>query len=206
MFFKARTEPTRWIVVDVETSGLNPTSDRVLSIAALALHWSPERISMQLSDSFECVLKQDIPPSKDNILIHGIGARMLREGQEPADALAAFEAFRQGAPLIAFHCAFDEAMLQRAYKRFLNAALKADWLDIAALAQSLFPEQKARSLEDYLETFTLSVAQRHRAASDVLASAELLLALMQRLRGERSGALPSFSQAQSSAKAAKWLG
>ncbi|HBH40286.1 MAG TPA: hypothetical protein DDX06_18065, partial [Curvibacter sp.] len=79
----------RWIMLDVETSGLDPYHDRLLAIAAIALKvdWEHKRLSVDLGDSFEVVLRQEqITAAKDNILLHGIGVQSQREGMDPVQA------------------------------------------------------------------------------------------------------------------------
>jgi len=118
LFKTKQPEPRRWIVLDVETSGLDPYSDRLLAIAAVALEVSPnfERIAIVIGDSYEAVLKQDLPSSKDNILVHHIGAQAQSEGRPPVEVLEEFRAWAGRCPMLAFHSAFDEAMLNRAYE------------------------------------------------------------------------------------------
>jgi DNA polymerase III subunit epsilon len=89
LFRGKQSEVRRWIVLDVETSGLNPHSDRLLAIAAVALDVSPdfERIAIVIGDSYEAVLKQDLPSSKDNILVHRIGAQAQADGRPPIEVL-----------------------------------------------------------------------------------------------------------------------
>ncbi len=77
---------TRYVVVDVEASGLNMVKDRLISIGAVAVR---EGV-IDANDAFEVVLRQDEVSSHENILIHGIGGSAQREGVEPAAALLAF--------------------------------------------------------------------------------------------------------------------
>ena len=102
----------RWVVVDVETSGLDAHQDRLLAIAALGLQTDPvrRRIDIVPGDSFEVVLRQDAVSDHDNILLHGIGAQRQRDGVEPARALQAFADFVGPSPLLAFHSAFDQTL------------------------------------------------------------------------------------------------
>ena len=97
-----------------------------------------------------------------------------------------------------FHTDFDRAVLRVA---FAGAGLPADdrpWLDLAPLAGALVPEAYrygGRSLDDWLAAFGIECTIRHNAASDALATAELLLRLRaiaakqgtRRLRRARQG-------------------
>ncbi|WP_416208565.1 hypothetical protein [Acidovorax sp.] len=98
-------------MLDVETSGLDMRRDRLLAIAAIALRvdWQRRTLGVALGDSFEVVLQQDEASSKDNILLHGIGAQMQRNGHGPPPwRCSAFEELcRQQPALLAFHAAFD---------------------------------------------------------------------------------------------------
>jgi DNA polymerase-3 subunit epsilon len=187
--------PQRWIVLDVEASGLDARHDRLLAVAALALHIGGpgQAPRIALGDSFEGLLQQPgsaAAPDKANILVHGIGLGAQRHGRPAAELLAAFEHYRAGAPLIAFHAAFDRTMLERHSRAALGRALPGPWLDLAPLAAVLHPEVRARALDDWLAHFGIPCLARHQAAADTLATAELLLALWPRLRqelGERAG-------------------
>jgi len=177
----------RWVVVDVETTGLDVEHDHLLSIAAVALVFEPGATSprIRLDDSFEGVLHHESPSAdKDNILLHGIGVAAQRAGAAPRDVLAAFEAWRAEAPLLAFHAPFDAAMLGRAMALHLGRELAPPWLDIAPIASTLRPEARAQGLDEWLDHFGIDCAVRHQAAADALAAAELLLRLWPAARAQ----------------------
>ena len=148
----AKPEPRRWIVLDVETSGLNPSSDRLLAIAAVAIEVSFDfkRLSIVIGDSYEAVLKQDLPSNKDNILIHHIGAQAQSEGRPPVEVLEEFRQWVGNCPLLAFHAAFDEGMINKAYSFFGLKPLQNEWLDIEPLAKITGVNPSLRSLDDWL--------------------------------------------------------
>jgi DNA polymerase III subunit epsilon len=181
------TDDTRWVVLDVESSGLDASRDRLLAVAAVALRHDGERAWIELADSFEALLCQPgatQPPDKSNILVHGIGVGAQGQGASPAQALAQFEVFVGAAPLLGFHAAFDRRLIDRASEAALGHTLRNEWLDIADLAAVLRPELKARTLDDWLGAFGIDCAQRHQAAADTLATAELLLQLWPAARAE----------------------
>jgi DNA polymerase-3 subunit epsilon len=203
LFKGKQPEVRRWIVLDVETSGLNPYSDRLLAIAAVALDVSQdfERISIVIGDSFEAVLKQDLPSNKDNILIHHIGTQAQSEGRPPLEVLEEFRAWLGQSPLLAFHAAFDEAMINRAYGLYGLKPLQNEWLDIEPLAKITGVNPSLRALDDWLGHFGIECAVRHQAAADTFATAELLMRLWPYLKREAS----SWSSLRSIARQASWI-
>lgn len=203
LFKGKQPEARRWIVLDVETSGLNPHSDRLLAIAAVALDVSPdfERIAIVIGDSYEAVLKQDLPSSKDNILIHRIGAQAQADGRPPIEVLEEFRSWLGDCPLLAFHSAFDEAMLSRAYALAGLKPLQNEWLDIEPLAKITGVNPSLRALDDWLGHFGIECAVRHQAAADTFATAELLMRLWPYLKREAS----SWSSLRSIARQASWI-
>ena len=163
---------SRYVVVDVETSGLNMKTDRLISIGAVAL--VDGRIDF--SDAFAVILRQDRVSPDANILIHGIGASAQSEGIDPASALLAFLGYIGKAPLVAYHAFFDRAMIEKAMRQYLGAELGQTWIDLAWVLPSLFPElASARTnLDDWLKLFAIENIMRHNAVSDAYATAKLL--------------------------------
>lgn len=168
----------RYLIVDVEASGLNLKQDRLISIGAVAL----EHNVISARDAFEVVLRQDTVSSRENILIHGISGAEQREGQEPADALLQFLAYSQHTPLVAYHAFFDQAMIARAMQQQLGLRYAPRWLDLAWLLPALFPEIYGGivGLDKWLDAFGIQNFQRHNAISDCLATAQLLQLTLQR--------------------------
>ena len=196
-------DKSRWIVLDVETTGLDMHHDQLLAIAAIAVHFDGGMPRIALADSFESVLfHRSASTDKDNILLHGIGVGAQRDGAPPAQVLAAFEQWTARAPLVAYHAAFDQTMIGRAAKAHLGHGLRNPWLDLAPVAAGLCPDIGAQALDDWLEHFGITCAVRHQAAADTLATAELLLRLWPLARAQRSA---DFAALQRLARSQRWL-
>jgi DNA polymerase III subunit epsilon len=196
----------RWVVLDVESSGLDPRQDRLLAVAAVALQAGPDRLSLCPADSFEAVLRQPdsaVGPDRANILVHGIGLQAQRQGQAPAQVLTAFQAYVADAPLVAFHAAFDRALLDRPFQALLGRPLRNPWLDLADLAPAVCPKVRAQALDDWLSHFGIEVAVRHQAAADSWATAELLQRLWPLARSQGCG--PRFRDLARLAASRRWL-
>jgi DNA polymerase III subunit epsilon len=190
----------RWVVVDCESSGLDPERDRLLSIGAVAVREG--RVAH--ADAFAAVLRQAQASAVPNILIHGIGAEAQLGGRDPAAALEEFARFVAGAPLVAFHAAFDQALLGRAMAA-RDARWKPRWLDLAQLAPALYPQRakSCTSLDDWLAAFAIGHPARHDAVADAYATAQLLLILL--AEAERQG-LAAARELFAVARARRWLG
>ena len=190
-------------MVDVETSGLDPARDRLLAIAAIALRvrWAGKSLAVVVADSFEVVLQQDEPSPRANILLHGIGTQRQRAGMPAADALRAFADYAGRSPLLAFHAAFDAALIERHARGLLGRALANPWLDIEHLCSATHPKVPARSLDEWLAHFGLRCARRHEAAADALAECDLLLRIWPRVAAECA----SWRDVERLARRHRWL-
>jgi DNA polymerase-3 subunit epsilon len=162
---------SRYVVVDVETSGLNLWEDRLLSIGAIAV----VNGKIALGESFYVELQQPVVSDKENILLHGISGGAQTAGVPAADALLAFLDFLHKDPLIAFHVTFDQTMIQRAISQYLGISFKHVWLDLAYLMPALNPELAAqyRSLDDWVTHFDIHNDARHNALADAMVTAQL---------------------------------
>ena len=205
------TDVSRWVVLDVETTGLDMHHDQLLAIAAIAVHFDGDDADgegrmprIALADSFESVLfHQSASTDKDNILLHGIGVGAQRAGAPPAQVLTAFERWAARSPLVAYHAAFDQTMIGRAARTHLGRGPRNAWLDLAPVAAGLCPDIAAHALDDWLDHFGITCAVRHQAAADTLATAELLLRLWPLARAQRCA---DFAALQRLAQSQRWLG
>jgi DNA polymerase-3 subunit epsilon len=180
-------DEARWVVLDVETTGLDPQRDQLLAIAAIAVQvdWPRQRIAIAPGDSFEVVLRQsEAVSAKDNILLHGIGLQRQREGMPMPEGLRAFADFVGSSPLLAFHAPFDQAMIGRFVLEHLGTGLPNRWVDIEQLCAVTHEKVRARALDEWLRHFGISCANRHQAAADTLAECELLLRIWPQMAGQ----------------------
>ena len=105
----------------------------------------------------------------------------------PSGALQGFAAFVGRSPLLAFHAAFDRAVLRRQAREIGVREPSNSWLDIEPLCGVTHPAVRARSLDEWLDHFGIVCAARHQAAADALATCELLLRIWPRVAAECRG-------------------
>lgn len=170
---QTRLDGARWVVVDVETTGLDVQTDRLISIGAVEV----EGAKVRLNRSFEVIFRQPAASERNNILIHGIDGTTQLTGVEPARAMLEFLDFAGPSPRVGFHADFDRIMIQRAGEAFLGDMPLAPWLDLAYLAPALLAKSGGdapHSLDDWAARFGITNPRRHNALADALATAQLL--------------------------------
>ncbi len=192
-------EATRYITVDVETTGLDMRTDKLLSIGATAV----DRGCIDLAQCFHLVLRQEVSSNHANILVHQIGGQRQLQGADPVDALLDFLEFTAHAPLVAYRAEFDRTMLDRALQEHLGLATQSLWIDLAELLPALLPSNECRTMDDWLERFSIRLLQRHDALADALATAQMLLVVLQLARSFDMVTPQQLNQMQ---RAQRWLG
>jgi len=193
-------DKTRYVVVDVEASGLDLRADRLIAIGAVAVKGG----LVDPADAFEVVLRQDQASATDNILIHGIGATQQREGLPPVEALLGFLDFLGDGALVAYHAPFDAAMIARAMEEFLDLRFRPQWIDLASILPEVYPDIHAdqSALDRWLHAFAIPVLARHNALADALATAQLLQMALPRAARVGAGSPQGLAELE---KARRWL-
>ncbi len=193
-------DQARFVVVDVESTGLDIRRDQLIAIGAVTVQAG----RIVLADSFEVILRQEEVSDRDNILVHGIGGQMQRAGLPPAQALLDFLDFLGKSPLVAYHAVFDETMIRRAMHRHLGLTWKRSWLDLAYVMPALLPAHahSCKALDDWTALFGITNYARHSALADALATAQLLLAALHLAAARK---LTDFKTLQTHEKAERWL-
>jgi DNA polymerase-3 subunit epsilon len=195
-FRRTPLDAARWMVIDCETSGLDPARERLLSVGAVIVQH--RRVSLE--ESFDARVRQETPSAPQNIVIHGIGGDAQLTGRPLAQVISGLSAYAADALPVAFHAGFDAAVLRRH-----GLKLGAKWLDLAALLPAFFAgrEQADSPLERWLERFGIAALARHDALGDAFAAAQLLLVALSEAR--RQG-LQHAEDLLRAARGSRWLG
>jgi DNA polymerase-3 subunit epsilon len=168
----------RFVVFDLETTGLDPRRDRIVSIGAVAVRDG----EILLDDGFEAVLRVDGVSA--SVVVHGITPDESRHGRAEAEAVGEFLDYLDGCVLVGHHVGFDREMLRQAAGR-LGRSLPQPALDTMRLALAL-AERGALELGDGFELdalcrkFRLVPHDRHTAPGDALLTAQVFLHLLRR--------------------------
>ena len=164
---------TRIVVFDTETTGIDPTADDIVQLAAMEL------VDGVPSRTFNRYLHTDRDLSATEPIHHISRAFLDAHGTKPAEALRDFIAFAGDAPLAGHNVGFDRAFLANALRchGLPPVPRRTLFIDTLDASRRLHPELKSHKLGDLVKDLKLSGANTHNAADDVEATASLLLHL-----------------------------
>jgi DNA polymerase-3 subunit epsilon len=183
----------RFVVFDTETTGLDLSKNKLLSIAGVGVSGA----EVALEDRFDVVVAQSDVGGADAAVVHGMISSDLAEGLPENEAAAAFLGYVGDAVLVAHHAAFDLRMLQKAIARYDGARVWSPAVDTAQLARrvevGLMSSSEARGADDreafrldsLVRRYGIEVPERHTASGDALATALLFQRLLK--KAERRG-------------------
>ncbi|MCF7988866.1 MAG: 3'-5' exonuclease [Thiohalocapsa sp.] len=169
---------TEYVAVDLETTGLDPRLDQILSIGWVVVHGA--RIDLSSACHRLIRVEGDIP--EDTAVIHQITDDLAATGLELSLALPEFLQALRGRIMIAHHASVELGFLGAACKRLFGAGLLVRTIDTQAIARRILERRqtafKASDLRLHAlgERYNLPRYGAHNALSDALAAAELFLA------------------------------
>ncbi|MBW2329904.1 MAG: 3'-5' exonuclease [Deltaproteobacteria bacterium] len=171
----------RYVVFDVETTGLSPArGHRIIEIGAVAL-WEKEFVS-----EFHSLINPGRSVPKIVQEIHGIANEMLINEPLTEEVIPKFRSFLGTGVIIAHNAKFDLSFLRNEFRR-LGFGLANRHLCTLDMSKKLCPDLPNYRLETVYEhlfgNFEESKVNRHRALDDARLTAEIWLEL------ERRGAL-----------------
>ncbi|MCX8059805.1 MAG: exonuclease domain-containing protein [Aquificaceae bacterium] len=94
-----------FVVFDTETTGLDLSSDEVLSIGAVKI----QELRIDLSTSFYVLVRPD-KPVRDSVKIHGITPRELEGAKSKKEACKAFLDYARGCILSGYFLRIDMSL------------------------------------------------------------------------------------------------
>lgn len=163
-----------YVVVDVETTGTSPwLGDRVTEVAAVTVRGG------EIAEIWETLVNplRSIPPRITALT--RITAAMVQDA--PTFAQIAPEVARtlEGRLFVAHNASFDWRFLSVEMSRATGNQLCGERLCTVRLARVLLPQLRRRSLDALSHYYGIENRARHRAGGDAVATAHILIRLLE---------------------------
>jgi DNA polymerase III subunit epsilon len=171
----------RYAVVDLETTGLDPRADEIVSFASVPI----EEGRVSVAGIRTAIVRPARMPEAETIRIHGLRRIDLTGAPPLPEALDLILEALTGRVIVA-HVAWVERGFLAAALKPAGLRLTAPVLDTAVLARRVLApdrrgDQGTPPLSDAARTLGLPVHRPHVAEGDALTAAQLFLALATRL-------------------------
>jgi DNA polymerase III epsilon subunit family exonuclease len=165
-----------FVVLDVEAIGARGVPARIIELGAYHVR------SGKIIDEFQTLIDPGVPLPRFIAALTGISDEMLKGAPEFAEIVDAWLDFAGDAVLVAHNSTFDLALLNQEIARvFPGCRMRNAELCTVKLARRLIRTLDSHNLDALAEHFGLEIPDRHRAAGDARATAQLLLRLLDQL-------------------------
>ncbi len=159
-----------YVAVDLETTGVDPASDRIIEIGAVRFGADGPR------ERFRTFVSPGRPLPPAIRVLTGIEDADLVGAPPPSLAVHEFAAFARGLPLVAHNAPFDLGFLAEA-----GLQVQAPAFDSYELASVLLPTATRLDLRSLAESLGVTVEESHRALADAEVTGAVFLRLLERL-------------------------
>ncbi len=175
--FEFETKTNRYVILNLETTGLNPKKDVILSLGTIAVVDDV----IHVNDALELVILQYKYLHDNNLSNEFLLESKLPKFAEPL-AIEEFLKYIKNATLVGHRIHFDIEMINEVLEKMECGRLKNEALDIEIMHQKLYDiTNKSFSLDELITAYKIPKNERNTALDDAYSIALLFLKLKSKL-------------------------
>ncbi|MBQ2644637.1 3'-5' exonuclease [bacterium] len=159
------------IVLDVETTGLDYTKEKMVEFAALRLE------NGKIKGEYQTLINPKQHIRKSSMAVHGITEEMVQDAPTEAEVIPKIIEFIGEYPIVAHNAIFDYSFINEASKRVLGKGITNPMIDSQQMFKEVYPDLESCGLEALMKKFNVTFSERHRAMADTKGLAESYPAL-----------------------------
>lgn len=148
------------IVLDVETTGLDYTKEKMIEFAAIRLE------NGKITDKFETLINPMQHIRKSSIAIHGITEDDVKDAPLEEEVIPKIIEFIGDYPIVAHNAVFDYSFINEASIRVMGKPITNIRIDSQVMFKEVYPELESCGLESLMNKFNVEFSTRHRAMAD----------------------------------------
>ncbi len=163
----------KYIVFDIETTGLSSTRDKIIEIAAVKIE------SGSISERYQTFVNPIEPLSTFTTQLTDITDEMLETAPTIDQVLPGFLKFIEGGVLVAHNALFDVGFIKENAKELSLEFDDSLVIDTLNMARYFYNEQLKRfNLKALAKFFKVKQEQHHRAEDDAYVTAQIWLSML----------------------------
>jgi len=165
-----------YVVVDIEATGAKMPPNRIMELGAYRVSGG------KIVDEFVTLVNPEIPIPRFVITLTGITNDMVKQAPLFAEVAPKWLEFVEDAVLIAHNAPFDTNFINHEISRvYPGHRMINPHLCTVTLSRRAVPGLTNYRLDTVAGHFGIDIADRHRAGSDALATAEVFIRILARL-------------------------
>jgi len=155
----SRVPPRRFAFVDLETTGVSPSVDRITEIGIVLVD------ADSTIQEWSSLVDPGIPIPSDIQSLTGITNEMVRNAPRFSQLLPTIAGLLEGRIFVAHNARFDYGFIKAEFRR-CHDRFSADVLCTVRLSRALFPQYDSHRLDALISRHQLQASDRHRALGD----------------------------------------
>lgn len=152
--------PSSYVVIDIETTGLNPECDEIIEICA------DRYIDGQFSDRFLSLVHPEYPIPAFIESLTGITNDMVADAEPIWRVLPVFWAYVGNLPLVGHNVNFDVNFIYDRFMDYLQIPFCNDFVDTLRLSRRLLTDLPNHQLITLARSLGFDTSSMHRAGAD----------------------------------------
>jgi DNA polymerase III subunit epsilon len=165
-----------FVVVDVETTGLNPAEDRITEIAMMKVQDSI------LQDEFSTLINPLVSIPASITSLTGIDNLMVADAPTAREVAPVIADFLGDSVFVAHNAPFDWGFVSQTAIRERGIELSNRQLCTVKLSRRILPHLQSKSLGPVASALNITIPERHRASGDAYATALVLIKFLSYLQ------------------------
>jgi DNA polymerase III epsilon subunit family exonuclease len=167
-----------FVVVDVETTGLNPKDDRLTEIAMFTVR------DMALQDEFSTLINPLVSIPASITRMTGIDNVMVANAPTAREVVPTIAEILTNRIFVAHNAPFDWGFVYHSALRERGLQLDNPQLCTVRLSRKLIPWLASKSLGPVAHHLHIKIPERHRASGDAYATSLILIHYLKQLEEE----------------------
>ncbi|MBY0415904.1 MAG: hypothetical protein K2Q18_17155 [Bdellovibrionales bacterium] len=169
----------KWAVIDVETSGADPSYDQVIDLGFILFEGT------RLVQKYSSLVQYPGELSSFIQKLTGITPKMLSHAPTWREVEKELQEL-YGVKLIAHNAGFEEGFLKRSFDKIDDGSTREEYCDTLLFLGLLFPEYSSLKLEHFIQDWQIAETETHRGYEDSLDLLKVVLVASKLTRKDKA--------------------
>ena len=150
------------IVLDIETTGLDYTKEKMIEFAAVRLE------NGKIKDKYQTLINPQQHIRRSSFEVHHISEEMVQDAPTEEEVMPKILEFVGDYPIVGHNVIFDYSFINEASLRLYEKGITNPKVDTQQMFKEIAPELESHGLACLTERFNVEMKDHHRAMADTM--------------------------------------